>query len=126
MCSLVFVFSSRRRHTRCALVTGVQTWARPISRSSRIGSGGRPVEGRVERPDEAAVDFELIDLGTLVAQLGFEPEHAEIVAGDGVEVVAALVIDAEARKSVVEGKSVSRRVDLGGVRIIKKQKTTKR
>src|SRR3546814_8343577 len=26
-----FVFSSRRRHTRCALVTGVQTWALPIS-----------------------------------------------------------------------------------------------
>src|SRR3546814_1518960 len=28
----VFVFSSRRRHTRCALVTGVQTCALPISR----------------------------------------------------------------------------------------------
>src|SRR3546814_4920648 len=27
-----FVFSSRRRHTRCALVTGVQTCALPISR----------------------------------------------------------------------------------------------
>src|SRR3546814_3172939 len=27
----VFVFSSRRRHTRCALVTGVQTCALPIS-----------------------------------------------------------------------------------------------
>src|SRR3546814_1993983 len=26
----VFLFSSRRRHTRCALVTGVQTCARPI------------------------------------------------------------------------------------------------
>src|SRR3546814_8297804 len=26
----VFFFSSRRRHTRCALVTGVQTFARPI------------------------------------------------------------------------------------------------
>src|SRR3546814_3837638 len=26
-----FFFSSRRRHTRCALVTGVQTCARPIS-----------------------------------------------------------------------------------------------
>src|SRR3546814_1591355 len=26
----VFVFSSRRRHTRCALVTGVQTCALPI------------------------------------------------------------------------------------------------
>src|SRR3546814_5694391 len=31
---LVFFFSSRRRHTRCALVTGVQTCALPIS--SRI------------------------------------------------------------------------------------------
>src|SRR3546814_875639 len=27
----MYVFSSRRRHTRCALVTGVQTCARPIS-----------------------------------------------------------------------------------------------
>src|SRR3546814_19852212 len=27
-----FLFSSRRRHTRCALVTGVQTCALPISR----------------------------------------------------------------------------------------------
>src|SRR3546814_3600384 len=32
-CCLLFVFffSSRRRHTRCALVTGVQTCALPIS-----------------------------------------------------------------------------------------------
>src|SRR3546814_3711658 len=29
---LVFFFSSRRRHTRCALVTGVQTCALPISK----------------------------------------------------------------------------------------------
>src|SRR3546814_10250071 len=29
--SIVFFFSSRRRHTRCALVTGVQTCALPIS-----------------------------------------------------------------------------------------------
>src|SRR3546814_17252695 len=27
-------FSSRRRHTRCALVTGVQTWALPISQAA--------------------------------------------------------------------------------------------
>src|SRR3546814_6473877 len=31
MCVVVFFFSSRRRHTRCALVTGVQTCALPIS-----------------------------------------------------------------------------------------------
>src|SRR3546814_19117185 len=30
--SLLFFFSSRRRHTRCALVTGVQTCALPIYR----------------------------------------------------------------------------------------------
>src|SRR3546814_5838679 len=30
-CCLPFFFSSRRRHTRCALVTGVQTCALPIS-----------------------------------------------------------------------------------------------
>src|SRR3546814_8688103 len=32
MCSIIcfFFFSSRRRHTRCALVTGVQTCALPI------------------------------------------------------------------------------------------------
>src|SRR3546814_10129382 len=29
-----FLFSSRRRHTRCALVTGVQTCALPISRAT--------------------------------------------------------------------------------------------
>src|SRR3546814_8638873 len=28
---ILFFFSSRRRHTRCALVTGVQTCALPIS-----------------------------------------------------------------------------------------------
>src|SRR3546814_16273908 len=31
----MFFFSSRRRHTRCALVTGVQTCALPISRLAR-------------------------------------------------------------------------------------------
>src|SRR3546814_8204117 len=38
---LYFFFSSRRRHTRCALVTGVQTCALPISlRKPDITIGG--------------------------------------------------------------------------------------
>src|SRR3546814_6357632 len=37
-----FFFSSRRRHTRCALVTGVQTCALPISASGQ-GWPGRHV-----------------------------------------------------------------------------------
>src|SRR3546814_11853222 len=32
----MFFFSSRRRHTRCALVTGVQTCALPISRGGEV------------------------------------------------------------------------------------------
>src|SRR3546814_5875806 len=33
--SIAFFFSSRRRHTRCALVTGVQTCALPISKEGQ-------------------------------------------------------------------------------------------
>src|SRR3546814_902609 len=40
---LLFFFSSRRRHTRCALVTGVQTCALPIYRSVRVGIIGKYV-----------------------------------------------------------------------------------
>src|SRR3546814_20594415 len=43
-----FFFSSRRRHTRCALVTGVQTCALPISRLRRRRGVRRaaPQDGR--------------------------------------------------------------------------------
>src|SRR3546814_18930288 len=37
MSCFLFFFSSRRRHTRCALVTGVQTCALPISRQKIRG-----------------------------------------------------------------------------------------
>src|SRR3546814_12722768 len=37
----VFFFSSRRRHTRCALVTGVQTCALPICQNQLTRPGAR-------------------------------------------------------------------------------------
>src|SRR3546814_16613726 len=45
---LAFFFSSRRRHTRCALVTGVQTCALPISRDFLASAHDRALlpEGR--------------------------------------------------------------------------------
>src|SRR6188472_4585116 len=39
---LFFFFSSRRRHTRCETVTGVQTCALPISAESLL-EAGRPI-----------------------------------------------------------------------------------
>src|SRR3546814_6327428 len=49
----VFFFSSRRRHTRCALVTGVQTCALPIWRNEGAASepvliAGEPVRSGVD------------------------------------------------------------------------------
>src|SRR3546814_1240201 len=41
---MLFFFSSRRRHTRCALVTGVQTCALPI-----FGFGSSGIERRSDR-----------------------------------------------------------------------------
>src|SRR3546814_17000569 len=116
-----FVFSSRRRHTRCALVTGVQTCALPIS------------------VVEVAPD--LVEIGRAVAiALGTLGRLGPII----VATTPARVIQIEEfgdsrhcfpqsgrslqlpdRKSVVEGKSVSVRVDLGGRRIIKKKKKRK-
>src|SRR3546814_6695599 len=54
LCVCLFFFSSRRRHTRCALVTGVQTCALPIyaKRDQREGepvSGGGHGQGSVAR-----------------------------------------------------------------------------
>src|SRR3546814_1357392 len=42
----LFFFSSRRRHTRCALVTGVQTCALPICREG--GAGWRALCGAAQ------------------------------------------------------------------------------
>src|SRR3546814_4606154 len=48
----VFFFSSRRRHTRCALVTGVQTCALPIFLADKVAAraGGREGPIKVEVP----------------------------------------------------------------------------
>src|SRR3546814_4380843 len=54
-----FFFSSRRRHTRCALVTGVQTCALPIFvrwRRGRIVAEFGVVHREIDRIDAEAVD----------------------------------------------------------------------
>src|SRR3546814_5752495 len=58
----LFFFSSRRRHTRCALVTGVQTCALPISSVSAL------LRSRQHLAPKDCVHASLIALA-----LGFEP-----------------------------------------------------
>src|SRR3546814_7498056 len=117
-CSCFFVFSSRRRHTRCALVTGVQTCALPISfapacDSDAFISAAKP--GYVPAQRLENIDAFLRALRCEVAALLCAEiqaiRYAE--AGEGA--------NGTDRKSVVEGKSVYVRVDLGGRRIIKKK-----
>src|SRR3546814_9050293 len=50
---MLFFFSSRRRHTRCALVTGVQTCALPIAQpaTAKWATGGG---GSIDQQDSLA------------------------------------------------------------------------
>src|SRR3546814_11257067 len=88
---VVFFFSSRRRHTRCALVTGVQTCALPISGAGE--EAGRTQERRAVQAARAA------------ARTGAPAQPSE----------------GERSEERRVGKDVSVRVDLGGRRIIKKK-----
>src|SRR3546814_14104552 len=88
----MFFCSIRRRHTRCALVTGVQTCALPIY--------GHLYHLR-PAPRHLTLFYLVMSAGGVLGGL------------------FAAQID---RKSVVSGKSVSVRVDLGGRRILKKKK----
>src|SRR3546814_3587564 len=63
-----FFFSSRRRHTRCALVTGVQTCALPISAACQHLAVA-----------EAEVAGEIVEQA-VAAPLGLEAEHEGAVA----------------------------------------------
>src|SRR3546814_15390185 len=111
LCFFMFV-SSRRRHTRCALVTGVQTCALPIL-------GGAKAFRMKPRPGEADWFTVLRDLASAAA-IGLERLHGlERGYRDAQRTIAAEY--RPDRKSVVKGKSVSVRVDLGGRRIIKKK-----
>src|SRR3546814_13570153 len=124
---MCFLLSSKRRHTRCAVVTVVQTCALPISlfeEGVRVikkawtndvfdhkgdnwqfppegGSGGHPAYAKYGKGQDA---------DGIVRQLGIAPRCYQ---------------DPQDRKSVVEGKSVAVRVDPVGGSVIKKKKKIK-
>src|SRR3546814_278103 len=87
MCNIQFFFSSRRRHTRCALVTGVQTCALPISAVPRP-AGSAVVEGLAMRIAEGlvppilqGVELLALDLGMLQAGASVKGEFEARLKG---------------------------------------------
>src|SRR3546814_8243812 len=89
---LVFFFSSRRRHTRCALVTGVQTCALPI-----FGMGGdwQDLGGALhaEEGDSAAVALQPLARIDNAGERAWAAEWlAAMLAGEG------MVIDPAAKE----------------------------
>src|SRR3546814_8671039 len=75
-----FFFSSRRRHTICALVTGVQTFALPIS--ELIDEAGQPVLCR----EAMAMRDQLLEQLCALPVVGSALDH--IIGHFGTEAVA--------------------------------------
>src|SRR3546814_13532827 len=119
-------------HTRCALVTGVQTCSLPISDlflqmigkaagELEDGACGRVVADQFRRALPA--DFDAPEKIGLRPGETVEPGWPEM--GGGTENLRVRrEADGGDRKSVGKGKGVSVRVDLGGGQIIKKNNKT--
>src|SRR3546814_14644974 len=104
MSIVFFFFSSRRRHTRCALVTGVQTCALPIFFPAAVTHGKLTVSV-TERP-------------RVVQPAPFSKGQTAVEQRSNIDVTEEanpmFTFAPGDRKSVVSGKRVSVRVDLGG------------
>src|SRR3546814_1948265 len=80
---MVFFFSSRRRHTRCALVTGVQTCALPIL---LLDENGESLSGRDGPPPPRLREaIAAAEAGNNIVQLpgGGRLRTAIVVSQDG-------------------------------------------
>src|SRR3546814_17065097 len=110
---LVFFFPSRGLHTRCALVTGVQTCALPILRVTNCTHN--PPRTRARTHHGRGAMYEPPPSPRVSAHRPPLPSKARL-PGDRQSRTH------EDRKSVVQGKSGSVSGALGGLRIIKTKK----
>src|SRR3546814_2620360 len=84
---MMFFFSSRRRHTRCALVTGVQTCALPISGLAAAPDAGGHHAGAFRRIGLVGLPVQAVAQAVALAGLGGIARYPE-----GDDVVVDLVV----------------------------------
>src|SRR3546814_12981930 len=102
--AVAFLFSSRRRHTRCALVTGVQTCALPISAEFGPEEVAMVRRRAVERRDPQAMEI----LGFLYAEgLAVKRDYVEAYRWYG---LAFLAGEASVRANKIGRASCRERV----------------
>src|SRR3546814_3520524 len=100
---IFFFFSSRRRHTRCALVTGVQTCALPISGreqqlARRMGLAAVVVEEHARRTVQLRDDDALGAVDDEGAVVGHERDLAHV------DLLLLHVLDGLARRLAVRSE----------------------
>src|SRR3546814_6163060 len=96
---IFFFFSSRRRHTRCALVTGVQTCALPISELDDLLPEAFAVVREAAKRVLGQRHYDVQLIGGMVLHDG---RIAEMKTGEGKTLVATLAVYLNA----VSGKGV--------------------
>src|SRR3546814_2647506 len=109
-----FFFSSRRRHTKCALVTGVQTCALPICREYLVDLRKVPRRRRLVAPQREQVGKPLRHMRrvALRAPIGLVAAAQRIVELQKLDDTIPAI--AEQRVEAL-GRSEERRVGKGGV-----------
>src|SRR3546814_2057590 len=115
ICSLFF-FSSRRRHTRCALVTGVQTCALPISMvktseyTPRVAALFEELAAQYFAPEELAFVSGGPEVGKAFSELPFDHLLFTGATGIGRHILHAAAdnLRSEERRVGKEGVSTCR------------------
>src|SRR3546814_4087251 len=98
---MIFFFSSRRRHTRCALVTGVQTCALPICLGLLAGCTSPATEAAPERPNVVLIYTDDVGYGDVSSYgaTSVSTPNIDRLSKEGLRFTPD-------RTSVVKGKSV--------------------
>src|SRR3546814_20083965 len=116
---MMFFFSSRRRHTRCALVTGVQTCALPIlSAGADIGIA---LDGDADRLIVVDEKGQIVDGDQIMALIAANWARAGTLRGGG---LVATVMSNLGLERVLGGQGIAlKRTKVGDRNVLERKST---